>query len=483
MADYTLSLTENSTVYEISFTEAARGPAGPTGPTGPTGSALELTSGPVTSSGGVSAIADMALTISMTGGLQSALDGKAASAHTHVSADITDATSDEIPNKMVIRDSLGRAKFTSGIADFTAAVTGTSPSNSIGVKGQTDGSVSNAAIGVYGYASSSGTAVAGDSVLGNHADFGSGKFVVANNGNTTLTGTIAASNLSGINTGDQDLSGKLDATNAAVNAAIAENPAATRSAVGLSDSEGKIPAELFPSTLVVDSVGLTDTSAGILESGHLGLNSANELVVHDGKTTGGISTNGLRLVGSKKWTTPDSMATAHVLDIASVMVPPDAIFESGYQSLMGTASLYFNCTNYAPASDIRLALYWADQTGDPLTVNAGWVALDAGAVATIECALTLNTYTNMSLSGGYVSLSSPGRLINNRKTVDFLGAATNTDIAFSSLGTVVARRVPYDGTVSRLLKLALILPADPATADASVLVHVSADILLQLYTP
>ena len=49
------------------------GPTGPQGPTGATGPALELTSGPVRSTAGTSSIADNALTIAKTSGLQAAL--------------------------------------------------------------------------------------------------------------------------------------------------------------------------------------------------------------------------------------------------------------------------------------------------------------------------------------------------------------------------------------------------------------------------
>jgi len=48
-----------------------------------------------------------------------------------------------------------------------------------------------------------GTGVKINSTTGNHLNIGSAKLIVANNGDTTLTGTIAASNLSGANTGDQ----------------------------------------------------------------------------------------------------------------------------------------------------------------------------------------------------------------------------------------------------------------------------------------
>ena len=53
-----------------------------------------LTGGPVRSSGGTSSISNGALSIAMTSGLQSALDGKSASGHTHISVSITDAVSD-----------------------------------------------------------------------------------------------------------------------------------------------------------------------------------------------------------------------------------------------------------------------------------------------------------------------------------------------------------------------------------------------------
>lgn len=56
------------------------GPTGPQGPTGATGPALNLTSGPVRSTAGESSIADNALTIAKTSGLQAALDGKATAA-------------------------------------------------------------------------------------------------------------------------------------------------------------------------------------------------------------------------------------------------------------------------------------------------------------------------------------------------------------------------------------------------------------------
>ena len=53
------------------------GPTGPQGPTGATGPALELTSGPVRSTAGTSSIADNALTIAQTSGLQVDLNTRA----------------------------------------------------------------------------------------------------------------------------------------------------------------------------------------------------------------------------------------------------------------------------------------------------------------------------------------------------------------------------------------------------------------------
>jgi lysophospholipase L1-like esterase len=52
----------------------ATGPQGPTGATGATGPALDLTSGPVRSTAGTSSIADGALSIAKTSGLQSAIN-------------------------------------------------------------------------------------------------------------------------------------------------------------------------------------------------------------------------------------------------------------------------------------------------------------------------------------------------------------------------------------------------------------------------
>jgi hypothetical protein len=136
--------------------------------------------------------------------------GAADLSHTHVSADITDATSAATPSTLVLRGENGEAEFgdlgnsfsgrgVTGFSNSGTAVLGRSDSGD-GVYGQSD-----TGPGVYGIAND-GPGVYGVSLNGHHANFGNGKVIIYNNGNTALTGTIAASNLSGTNTGDQDLS-------------------------------------------------------------------------------------------------------------------------------------------------------------------------------------------------------------------------------------------------------------------------------------
>jgi hypothetical protein len=103
--------------------------------------------------------------------------------HTHLSADVTDSTKLATANVIAKRGASGEASFGS-ISATVDALTGTSQTRA-GVYGLTATDS-----GVLGEASSTGTGVSGFSSAGNHADFGNGKFVVANNGNITATGTI-----------------------------------------------------------------------------------------------------------------------------------------------------------------------------------------------------------------------------------------------------------------------------------------------------
>ena len=127
-----------------------------------------------------------------------------------VSAQITDATPDPTPDKIVIRGGGGEASFGDPNAGTSTGLI------SYGFQGDALYAVSASGQGAYGKSessngvraeSASGNALSAVSDNSNHADFGNGKFIIANNGDTTLTGSISASNLSGTNTGDQDLSG------------------------------------------------------------------------------------------------------------------------------------------------------------------------------------------------------------------------------------------------------------------------------------
>jgi hypothetical protein len=208
----TATIVDGDDTITATINELPRGAAGPQGPTGATGAAGPNSVSTTTSTtitgilkgNGSTVLAATAGTDYLTPtGNGSGLTGL-------VSAQITDATSDLTPNTIVLRGANGEALFgdaeefsgdgVSGFSDSGYGVLGFSEQNG-GVKG-----VSNTGLGVFAF-SLSGTALEAISVAGNHANFGEGKFIIANNGDTTLTGTIAASNLSGTNTGDQDLSG------------------------------------------------------------------------------------------------------------------------------------------------------------------------------------------------------------------------------------------------------------------------------------
>jgi hypothetical protein len=97
-----------------------------------------------------------------------------------LSAQISDATSSATGDTIVKRDIDGGASFSSssgtsiyGYSDSGTAIFGDSDSGN----------------GIFGY-SDSGNGIYGFSEEGNHANFGNGKFVIANNGDTTLTGNI-----------------------------------------------------------------------------------------------------------------------------------------------------------------------------------------------------------------------------------------------------------------------------------------------------
>lgn len=125
---------------------------------------------------------------------------------TQLGSTISDATTAATANTLVKRDAGG-----GGVNVYSASGTGITGSSfdGTGITGTsdsgtaiagysesgiaTDGS-SGSGTGINGY-STSGTGITGNSFSGDHVNFGGGKFIVANNGATTLTSTIAASNL------------------------------------------------------------------------------------------------------------------------------------------------------------------------------------------------------------------------------------------------------------------------------------------------
>lgn len=85
------------------------------------------------------------------------------------------ATSAATVNTLVLRGSEGQSSFTSSNEDAVNAS-------------------SDTGIAIYGF-SQSGTGVSGFSATGKHADFGDGKVIIDNNGDTTFTGKVISPNL------------------------------------------------------------------------------------------------------------------------------------------------------------------------------------------------------------------------------------------------------------------------------------------------
>ena len=117
--------------------------------------------------GGSSAWGGITGTLADQTDLQAALDAKAAASHTHVSADVTDATSSATPATLVLRGANGEAEFGAFGNSFSGnGVYGASDSGT-GVFGE-----ANTGTGVFGR-SVSGTGLIALSVSGtNHAEFG-----------------------------------------------------------------------------------------------------------------------------------------------------------------------------------------------------------------------------------------------------------------------------------------------------------------------
>lgn len=194
MSNVTVTQTGGAATAAVTVSrglQGAQGPAGATGATGATGAA-----GPN----------------SITTSTSSNLTGYIAANGTNVTG-ATAATKLATPDTLVLRDSFGGGvSFTSSETESTTVnITNSGASDNVSsvalnveatvfATGAQISSVGGTALIV---ASTNGTGATINSLTSTHLNVGNSKLVVANNGNTTLTGTITASNLSGTNTGDQ----------------------------------------------------------------------------------------------------------------------------------------------------------------------------------------------------------------------------------------------------------------------------------------
>jgi hypothetical protein len=124
---------------------------------------------------------------------------------TIASADITDATNAATASMIVKRGTAGEASF--AVVNGSPAVSGSASGNGSGGNFSSATGTGVAGVSISGTGavilSDSGTGATIESDSGVHLNVGVGKFIIANNGNVTGTGTFAASNLSGTNTGDE----------------------------------------------------------------------------------------------------------------------------------------------------------------------------------------------------------------------------------------------------------------------------------------
>jgi hypothetical protein len=237
----------------------------------------------------------------------------------------------------------------------------------------------------------------------------------------------------------------------------------------------------MPDILPVDAVVVSDASSLVLPNGSIARDSNNRIFVHDNKTTGGVNISGLLLRGAASYNaaTDDALLDAHVLDIAEVAIPPDMFTTAGGKlSIIGRLSVVSSLTSYTPAANTKIILYWADQSGAVASNHLGWTIATAAAPAAITN-LDIAAYTPATVSGGFLTLSAEQGLTRMDTASASGGTITSSSIVSATSGTSASRRVAYAGDVSRVLRLALLLPADSATADAGGLIYVHSNILLQ----
>lgn len=128
----------------------------------------------------------------------------AAAVHTHVSANITDATVSGTANRVVIRGAAGQANFnaTTGSTAVGGAASGTGGGglfSSVGGTALTATSTTGTGAII---SSQDGTGVTISSDTGTHLNVGFDALVVNSDGDTVLGGNVSALNLEGTNTGD-----------------------------------------------------------------------------------------------------------------------------------------------------------------------------------------------------------------------------------------------------------------------------------------
>lgn len=133
----------------------------------------------------------------------------AAAAHTHLSADITDATVSGTANRVVIRGAAGQANFnaTTGSTAVGGVASGTGGGGLFtSVGGMALAATSTTGIGAV-ISSQDGTGATISSDTGTHLNVGFDALVVNSDGDTVLGGNVSALNLEGTNTGDLPTNG------------------------------------------------------------------------------------------------------------------------------------------------------------------------------------------------------------------------------------------------------------------------------------
>lgn len=245
-------------------------------------------------------------------------------------------------------------------------------------------------------------------------------------------------------------------------------------------------ADLELGSATVDSLVLADADGLELDDNALAYRGGR-LAIHDAVTTGGNFAEGLILRGAAAHDVSlgDLLATQKVMTIAEVPFP-EALFTTGETvSLHFTGEVIIKSTlsSYGPATNPRLVFYFTNASGSELADPKG-VGIEIASAAAPEpyTLLLLNDFvgvtvasTTLKLTGQTAAAFSRMRKIASDNTV------TDTNTSINTLQTGGVAGANRNGTRQPfcILRCALVLPADPATANASGQVLVSADIRIQ----